>query len=57
MNSRQLFPETILPVLGRILYSLNTISIEQSGNLPHGTQLKLVFNLEGGLKAVFKPQW
>ncbi|XP_054272069.1 glycosaminoglycan xylosylkinase [Macrosteles quadrilineatus] len=56
-SGRQLFPEPMIPPLGRLLNSLCSSKVEKADNMAQGTQLKLLLTLEGGLKAVFKPQW
>lgn len=57
MNGRQLFPETSSLPIGRVLNSLCSSKIEKADNAAVGTQLKLFVTLQGGLRAIFKPQW
>uniref|UniRef100_A0A1B6G677 FAM20 C-terminal domain-containing protein n=1 Tax=Cuerna arida TaxID=1464854 RepID=A0A1B6G677_9HEMI len=57
VSGRQLFPETSSLPIGRVLNSLCSSRVEKADNMAEGTQLKLLLTLEGGLKAVFKPQW
>lgn len=45
------------PLLGSVLKTISTARIVKAQNAPGGTQLKLLVTLEGGQKALFKPQW
>jgi hypothetical protein len=36
---------------------MSVVKIIKAENAPGGTQLKLLVTLEGGQKALFKPQW
>lgn len=45
------------PLLGSLLKTISTAKIVKAQNAPGGTQLKLLITLEGGQRALFKPQW
>ncbi|XP_039269065.2 glycosaminoglycan xylosylkinase-like [Styela clava] len=53
VNKRQIYPENH-PELATILYAMSTARIIEADVLPKGTQLKLLFILDGGQKVVFK---
>lgn len=45
------------PLLGSLLKTVSLAKIIKAQNAPGGTQLKLLITLEGGQRALFKPQW
>ncbi|KAH0945353.1 hypothetical protein HN011_005383 [Eciton burchellii] len=47
----------VAPELGTILEVLRRSKVIRADNAPLGTQLKLMLNLENGVKGLFKPQW
>ncbi|XP_049806095.1 glycosaminoglycan xylosylkinase isoform X1 [Schistocerca nitens] len=56
VGPRQVIPERS-SLLGTVLNMLSSTKIIHAENAQRGTQLKLLLTLEGGHKAVFKPQW
>ncbi|XP_011155255.1 glycosaminoglycan xylosylkinase [Harpegnathos saltator] len=55
-DAHQLIPPAA-PELGTILEILRRSKVIRADNAPLGTQLKLMLNLENGVRALFKPQW
>ncbi|KAF7998008.1 hypothetical protein HCN44_009406 [Aphidius gifuensis] len=55
-DAHQLLPAAA-PELGTILNALRKKNIIKVDNSGVGTQLKLMLTFEGGVKALFKPQW
>ncbi|XP_032678630.1 glycosaminoglycan xylosylkinase [Odontomachus brunneus] len=55
-DAHQLIPPAA-PELGTILDILRRSEVVRADNAPLGTQLKLMLNLENGVRALFKPQW
>lgn len=54
MRPRLVYPQ-MHPQMGWILNHIATVKIKKADVLPKGTQLKMLFYLEGNQKAVFKP--
>jgi len=54
VRPRLVYPQ-MHPQMGWILNHIATVKIKKADVLPKGTQLKMLFYLEGNQKAVFKP--
>ncbi|XP_075227047.1 glycosaminoglycan xylosylkinase isoform X2 [Lycorma delicatula] len=57
VDRRGLLPLRGSHMLSNILDTLSTVKIFKADNISKGTQLKIMLTLEGGQKALFKPQW
>lgn len=57
VGSREVLPLRGIQLLSDILHTMSTGKIIHAENSSKGTQLKILFTLEGGQKALFKPQW
>uniref|UniRef100_A0A1B6DK39 FAM20 C-terminal domain-containing protein n=1 Tax=Clastoptera arizonana TaxID=38151 RepID=A0A1B6DK39_9HEMI len=57
VNGREVFPEFPSNQLGQALNTLCSSRIIFADNAKKGTQLKILVTIEGGFKAIFKPQW
>ncbi|RLU17431.1 hypothetical protein DMN91_009666 [Ooceraea biroi] len=55
-DAHQLIPP-VAPELGTVLEVLRRSNVVRADNAPLGTQLKLMLDLENGVRALFKPRW
>ncbi|RZF34893.1 hypothetical protein LSTR_LSTR012890 [Laodelphax striatellus] len=57
VSERETIPDGNTQLLGSVLNALSSSKIIRAENTRKGTQLKILITLEGGQKALFKPQW
>ncbi|XP_039288087.1 glycosaminoglycan xylosylkinase isoform X2 [Nilaparvata lugens] len=57
VSERETIPDGKTQLLGSVLNALTSSKIIRAENTRKGTQLKILITLEGGQKALFKPQW